>query len=98
MRILVAAVLAARVGDVHEVSAWASTALGKEALSRAGFRLRGCEAVSLFGDARILGGRQLHVQMLDSAKDLNDAIKVASRIPSAKSGSIEVRPVVERPA
>ena len=35
---------------------------------------------------------------LIDAKDLNDAIKVASRIPSAKSGSIEVRPVVERPA
>ncbi len=27
------------------------------------------------------------------AKDLNDAIAVASRIPSAKSGSIEVRPI-----
>lgn len=27
------------------------------------------------------------------AKDLNDAIQVASRIPSAKVGSIEVRPV-----
>ncbi|MFL5566955.1 MAG: YciI family protein [Gemmatimonadaceae bacterium] len=29
------------------------------------------------------------------AKDLNDAIQVASRIPSAKFGSIEVRPIVE---
>src|SRR3954471_15056 len=27
------------------------------------------------------------------AKDLNDAIQVASRIPGAKSGSVEVRPV-----
>jgi hypothetical protein len=27
------------------------------------------------------------------AKDLNDAIQVASRIPSAKLGSVEVRPV-----
>jgi hypothetical protein len=27
------------------------------------------------------------------AKDLNDAIQVASRIPSAKVGSVEVRPV-----
>src|SRR5258706_1082328 len=35
---------------------------------------------------------------LIEARDLNDAIRVASRIPSAKSGSIEVRPVVERPA
>ena len=30
------------------------------------------------------------------ARDLNDAIQVASRIPSAKIGSIEVRPVVEQ--
>ena len=34
------------------------------------------------------------------ARDLNDAIQVASKIPSAKLGSIEVRPVqvFERPA
>jgi hypothetical protein len=34
------------------------------------------------------------------AKDLNDAIQVASRIPSAKLGSVEVRPVqvFEQPA
>ena len=29
------------------------------------------------------------------ARDLNDAIQVASRIPSARTGSVEVRPVVE---
>ena len=33
---------------------------------------------------------------LIEAKDLNDAIQVASRIPSAKFGSIEVRPIVTR--
>lgn len=32
------------------------------------------------------------------ARDLNDAIQVASRIPGAKHGSIEVRPVAEVPA
>ena len=32
------------------------------------------------------------------AKDLNDAIQVASRIPSARYGSIEVRPVGLKPA
>ncbi|MBI3402662.1 MAG: YciI family protein [Acidobacteria bacterium] len=32
------------------------------------------------------------------AKDLNDAIQVASRIPSARVGSVEVRPVFETPA
>jgi hypothetical protein len=29
------------------------------------------------------------------ARDLNDAIQVASKIPSAKLGSVEVRPIVE---
>jgi hypothetical protein len=29
------------------------------------------------------------------ARDLNDAIQVASRIPSARSGSVEVRPVID---
>jgi hypothetical protein len=29
------------------------------------------------------------------ARDLNDAIQVASRIPSARNGSVEVRPIVE---
>jgi hypothetical protein len=38
---------------------------------------------------------QLGGYYLIEAKDLNDAIQVASRIPSAKIGSIEVRPVVE---
>ena len=39
---------------------------------------------------------QLGGYYLIEAKDLNHALQVASRIPSAKSGSIEVRPVVER--
>jgi hypothetical protein len=32
---------------------------------------------------------------LIEASDLNDALQVASRIPSAKTGSIEVRPIME---
>lgn len=36
---------------------------------------------------------QLGGYYLVEAKDLNDAIQVASRIPSAKMGCIEVRPV-----
>jgi hypothetical protein len=32
---------------------------------------------------------------LISARDLNEAIQIASRIPSARIGSIEVRPVIE---
>jgi hypothetical protein len=38
---------------------------------------------------------QLGGFFLIDARDLNDAIHVASRIPSAKSGSIEVRPIWE---
>jgi hypothetical protein len=37
---------------------------------------------------------QLGGYYLINAKDLNEAIQVASRIPSAKAGSIEVRPVM----
>jgi hypothetical protein len=32
-----------------------------------------------------------------NAKDLNDAIQVAAKIPSARTGSIEVRPIREYP-
>ena len=32
---------------------------------------------------------------LINARDLNDAIQVASRIPSARLGTVEVRPVVD---
>jgi hypothetical protein len=32
---------------------------------------------------------------LVDAKDLNEAIQIASRIPSARYGSVEVRPVVD---
>jgi hypothetical protein len=32
---------------------------------------------------------------LIDAKDLNDAIQVASRIPSARFGSVEVRPIMD---
>jgi len=38
---------------------------------------------------------QLGGYFLIEAKDLNDAIQVAAKIPSARFGSIEVRPVVE---
>ena len=34
---------------------------------------------------------------LFQAKDLNDALSVASRIPGARVGSIEVRPIAETP-
>ncbi|SRR6266700_239422 len=39
---------------------------------------------------------QLAGYFLVEAKDLDDALAMAARIPSAETGSIEVRPVVER--
>ncbi len=38
---------------------------------------------------------QLGGYYLINAKDLNEAIQVASRIPSARLGSVEVRPIME---
>jgi hypothetical protein len=38
---------------------------------------------------------QLGGYYLIDARDLNDAIQVASKIPSARLGSVEVRPIVE---
>ena len=38
---------------------------------------------------------QLGGYYLIEAKDLNDAIQVAARIPSARIGSVEVRPIME---
>ena|SRR5215471_13930449 len=41
---------------------------------------------------------QLGGYYLIEAKDLNEAIQIAARIPSAKLGSIEVRPIQEHNA
>src|SRR5262245_27105724 len=41
---------------------------------------------------------QLGGYYLIEAKDLNDAIQVASRIPGARVGTIEVRPIAPVPA
>jgi hypothetical protein len=38
---------------------------------------------------------QLGGYYLIEARDLNDAIQVAARIPSARMGSVEVRPIME---
>ena len=38
---------------------------------------------------------QLGGYYLIDARDLNDAIQVASRIPSARLGSVEIRPIME---
>src|SRR5581483_5138101 len=41
---------------------------------------------------------QLGGYYLIEAKDVDEAIEIASRIPSARAGTIEVRPLVKRPA
>ena len=41
---------------------------------------------------------QLGGYYLIGATDLNDAIQVAARIPAARTGSIEVRPIMAMPA
>ena len=41
---------------------------------------------------------QLGGYYLIEAKDLNEAIQIGARIPGAKHGSIEVRPIQEMPA
>ena len=41
---------------------------------------------------------QLGGYYLINAKDLNDAIQVAARIPSVRVGSIEIRPIMEHNA
>jgi hypothetical protein len=60
-----AAATAAAEEDVYEVSAWASTPIGKTALVNAGFRSRDRSLLTLKGETRSLEGRTLHIQMLD---------------------------------
>jgi hypothetical protein len=40
---------------------------------------------------------QLGGYFLVEARDLNEAIKIAARIPGARKGTVEVRPVMEIP-
>ena len=43
-------------------------------------------------DSRTVGG-----YFLIEAKDLDEAIAIAARIPMARKGTVEVRPVIEIP-
>ena len=54
-------------------------------------RKSGHHLVSEVHDRRSLLGRFI----LINARDLNDAIQVASKIPPARLGSVEVRPIQE---
>jgi hypothetical protein len=72
---------------------------------------RALEAVATATTVRVRNGRvsvtdgpfaetkeQLTGFYLIEARDLNDAIQVATRIPSARLGSVEVRPIRDVPA
>ena len=49
-----------------------------------------------YADGRIFSGDQAQAYgFVDRLGDLNDAIQVASKIPSARLGSVEVRPIRE---
>ncbi|HYL97272.1 MAG TPA: YciI family protein [Terriglobales bacterium] len=80
-------------------------------LQKTGKRLGGHELqpVSAATTVRVRGGKklvtdgpfaetkeQLAGYFLVEAKDLDDAISIAARVPSVEMGSIEVRPVVAR--
>ena len=60
-----ATAMAASRDDIHEVTAWASTHLGRSALTRSGFRVRDTSPLSVLGDVDALSGREVHVQMID---------------------------------
>lgn len=79
-----------------------------EELGASGLRIAGeaLESVQTATTVRVRGGKalvtdgpfaetkeQLAGFYLIEARDLNDAIRVASRIPAARVGSIEVRPI-----
>lgn len=59
-------------------------------------RVRGGR-VSLAGGSAAGTGEQLAGVYLIAARDLNDAIRLAARIPPARLGSVEVRPVRRLP-
>ena len=57
--------VAAQTKETYEVTAWTSTAFGREAMARAGLRPRDRWPLSALGDVSSVGRRDLHVQMLD---------------------------------
>ena len=86
-----------------------STALCHELASKGQFLgANPLQAVATASSVRVREGKRLvtdgpfaetHEQLggyfLVEAKDLNDAVSIASRIPAAKKGTVEIRPVFE---
>ncbi len=86
-----------------------STALCQELASKGQFLgANPLQAVATASSVRMRDGKRLvtdgpfaetHEQLggyfLVEAKDLNDAVSIAARIPAAKKGTVEIRPVFE---
>ena len=97
-----------------ELDALMNESLGYDEVLRESGRLVVCEAlqpVQAATTVRVRNGKlsitdgpfaetkeQLGGFVLIDARDLNDAIQVASRIPPARIGSVEVRPIRKRGA
>ena len=92
------------VGQMSAAYTAYTEAMGKAGVVLGGARLRPTSEATTVrvknGKSEVLDGpyadtkEQLGGYYLIEAKDLNDAIQVASRIPSVKTGSIEVRPIM----
>ena len=52
------------------------------------------DSYTSYGESVRASKRRL-LEFLITAKDLNDAVQVASRIPGARHGTVEVRPIME---
>ncbi len=103
-----AAMMAAPKEAVTQMSA--AYAAYSEAMQKAGV-LVGGERLPPTGDATTIRGSNGKTQVLNGpyaetkeqlggyfvidARDLNEAIQIASRIPGAKHGCVEVRPIAE---
>jgi hypothetical protein len=96
----------ARLGDVYQEFMAFTEGIRKSGNHRAGHEL---QPVSTATTVRVRDGKravtdgpfaetreQLGGFYLIEAKDLDDALAIAERIPSARWGSVEVRPIVSR--
>jgi len=100
-----AAVTEAQGGKMLAAYGAYAEAMGKAGVLQGGNRLRPTSASTTVrvadGKTTVLDGpyaetkEQLAGFYLIEARDLNDAIQVAAKIPPAREGSVEVRPVRE---
>jgi hypothetical protein len=83
--------------DIHKSGHWLAGAPLQPTSTATNVRIRNQKRMVTdgpFAETR----EQLGGYYLVEAKDLDEAIGIAARIPSARMGTIEVRPVMEIPA